>query len=330
MLHRIFVIVIAAAAALAIPAAAQDHFGITQKAAVSGTVHAYDGHPVANARVELLSLRDGSSAGYAYTTPSGTFEIDEVADGAYEVVAVLGISETRERLQITAGGAENLSLRLPPTENADASSGGDSVSVAELKVPEKARNALKKAEAALDKRELQKAATYVGEALVAYPKYAAAMALRGILKLDSQQFEPAKQDLESAIQMDPNYAMSYIALGATYNVLTQYEDAIRTLDHGISLSPRSWQGYFEMSKALLGKGDYETALHQLDKTEDLAPKGYAPIHLVRAHALLGLKNYDAAMLELETYLQNAPKGATTEDAQHTLDKVKAFRASNGH
>ncbi len=327
MLQRIFVLMIAVAAVWAIPAAAQNHFGLAQKAAVSGTVRAFDGHPVANARVEVLSLRDGSSAGYAYTSPSGSFEIDDIADGAYEIVAVLGIGETRERVEIVAGSPETLSLRLPPTENADAGN-RDSVSVAELKVPEKARDAFKKAQAALDKREIQKATEYVGEALVNYPKYAAAMALRGILKLDAQQFEPAKQDLESAIQMDPNYAMSYIALGATYNVLARYEDAIRTLDHGIALSPRSWQGYFEMSKALLGKGDYQTALHQLDKTEGLAPKNYAPIHLVRAHALLGLKNYDAATLELETYLQNAPKGANAEDAQHTLDKVKAFRASS--
>ena len=151
MLHRVFVLVIAVAAALAIPTAAQDHFGLTQKATVSGTVRAFDGHPVANARVEVLSLRDGSSAGYAYTSPSGSFEIDDIVDGTYEVVAVLGIAETRERMEIVAGGAENLSLRLPPTENADAGN-SDSVSVAELKVPEKARDAFKKAEAALDKR----------------------------------------------------------------------------------------------------------------------------------------------------------------------------------
>lgn len=331
MRYWVILAAIAAFLALGLAAVAQDrdHFNQELNPSVSGTVRNAQGQPMGNVRVDVISTMTGMTAGTTYTSTSGYFEIDDIANGAYEVVAVKGVSEARERVDLMGQTGLNVSLRFPPTERAYTGN-PYSISVEQMKVPDKARDAFKKAQSALDKREIDKANRYDAEALKIYPKYADAVALRGILKMDAQQFDAARQDLEQAVQLDPNYALAYIALGAAYNLLTRYDDAIRTLDQGIARSPQSWQAYFEMSKALLGKGQYEAAIHQLDKCDDLAPKNYAPTHLVRAHALLGLKEYDAAMLELETYLQREPSGPNSMAVQQTLNQVKAFRASNSH
>lgn len=293
---------------------------------LSGMVRTNDGQPAKEARVEVTDLRTGQIAASAYTNSGGAFEVPNLNRGSYEVVAQLGLAEIRERVSVD-GSDSTLALRLPPV--AAASKAGDhySVSVAQMKVPEKARKAFNNAESAVKKQKLEDAQKNLAEALSIYPGYAEALTLRGILKLDAGQADAARADLEQAVDSDNNYSMGYIALGACYNMLTRWDDALRVLDRAVGLSPTSWQGYFEMGKSLIGKADYEAALRQLNRAEDMHPK-YPLLHLVKAHALLGLKNYAEAMSELEAYLEKEPAGAQSQEAKLTLEKVRAFAASN--
>jgi tetratricopeptide (TPR) repeat protein len=295
---------------------------------VSGSVRTFDNRPAANARVEVRNVETGQTVASAYTNDNGTFDINSIPNGSYEISAVSGLDEARERLEMRGGAGSVVSLRLPRPEGSQAGN-ADSVSVAQFKVPGKARAAFKKAESAMNHQKTDEAQKYVAEALQGYPEYAEALTLRGILKLDANDAAGAAADLEHAVKADPSYSLAYIALGAVYNTQSKFEDAARTIDRGIALSPRSWQGYFEMGKALLGKGDYQASVRQLTKAESLGPREYPLLHLVKAHALLGMKDYPEAMAELETYLQKAPPDdQVSAEARQTLAKVKAFAGSN--
>jgi tetratricopeptide (TPR) repeat protein len=246
-----------------------------------------------------------------------------VPAGIYEVVGQLGLEEARETVSVQAVDAM-VSLRLPgvgPPQSGDRLS----VSVAQMKVPEKARKAFNKAQVAMDKQKTEEANKYVAEALELHPEYSEALTLRGILKLDSNQLQDALTDLQHAVKCDTNYATAYLALGAAYNALSQYDEALRILDRGVGLSPTSWQAYFEMGKAFLGKANYEASIRQLIKAENMQPK-YSLIHLVKAHALLGMKSYPAAMSELELYLEQNPQGKDSAGARRTLERVRSFSA----
>lgn len=299
--------------------------GARQNLSLSGLIRTSDGRPAKDARIEVHSRQTGQVVAYAYANASGSFEIN-VPRGLYEVVAQLGLQETRETVTLE-GTAAVVSMRLPG--NAPPQAGGRfSVSVAQMQIPDKARKAYKKAAAALDKQNLDDAAKHVARAIEIHPKYSEALTLRGILKLEASQMEDALADLQLAVEADNNYSMAYLALGATYNAMTRYDDALRVLDRGVGLSPASWQGYFEMGKAFLGKRNYEASIRQLNKAEDLRPK-YALLHLVKAHALLGMKNYPEAMGELELYLQQNPQGRDSANARETLEKVRTFSAATG-
>ena len=291
---------------------------------ISGTVTTFDGQPMKGARVEVRNLATGEIIGSAYTLDNGSFEIANIPTGTYDVVAQAGLAEVRERIPVQSG---DVSLNLRMAQEGDSGAGGrNSVSVAQMKVPEKARKDLKKAREALQKQKIDEAQKYLAQALETYPNYAEALTLRGILKLDDKQYDGASQDLEAAIHCDPNYPLAYFALGATYNLLSRWDDATRALQRGLGLEPNSWQGHFELSKTLIAQRQYEAALGQLGKAEDENAK-YAMIHLLKAHALLGLKNYPDAMAELETYLQREPNGTASAQAKQTLDKVRAFVAT---
>jgi Tfp pilus assembly protein PilF len=292
---------------------------------LTGTIRDANGTPVKDARIEIQSRENGQIVFSGYTMPNGTFAIPNLPTGSYEVVVTSGLQESREPVMLE-GAEQDVTVVLPVGSSLNT---GDknSISVAQMKVPERARNAYHKAQDAMHKEKAADAEKYVEEALRDYPQYADALTLRGILRLDAKKYDEASRDFEQAIQYDPNYPVAYVALGATYNLLSRWDDALRVLTRGTTLNPSAWQAYFEMGKAFMGKGDYQTALQQLDKTAQLRPE-YALLHLVKAHALLGLKNYTNAMAELEAYLAHEPAGPQAQEARETLDKVKAFTAAN--
>jgi len=292
---------------------------------ISGTVRSGEDRPAADARVEVRDVLTGQLVAAGYCNYSGSFDI-EVPNGRYELVVTQGLAETRERVEV-AGSPAFVSLRLPAANSGSDVGGPHTVSVAQFKVPGKARGLLKKARSAFEKGKTEESSRYLSAALEIYPAFAEALTLRGILSLDEGKPDQARQDLENAIAADSSYALAYVVLGANYNLLSRFDDALRTLDHGVALAPNSWQGYFEMGKAFIGKANYPAALRQLNKAEEMAPRSYPLIHLVKAHTLLAMQSYPEAMEELQAYLDGAPKGPKSDEARAMLEKVRAFSAS---
>jgi len=294
---------------------------------VTGTIRTAKGTPVADARIELHNAKTGQLFTSGYTNAQGAFEFANVPNGVYELVAASGLSEVRETLNVPSPPGLNLII-ADASQGADAVPGDKTVSVAQFKVPGKARDLLKKAQAAANKNKPEDVNKYLTRALEIYPQFAEALTFRGILKLDANQVPAAIEDLEKAVHYDAGAPMSYLVLGAAYNLAERFDDALRMSDHGVALMPSAWQGYFEMAKSYVGKADYPRAIQQIDKAISFAPKDFAPVHLVKAHALLALKNYSEAMGELQAFLERAPKNdPNTAQAMAMLDQAKAFTAT---
>ena len=290
--------------------------------ALYGTVLTADNKPLRDVRVDLRDS-NGATLNSVYTNGSGMFEFPQVASGIYEVVAVSGLQETRQRVEMDKMPS-GLNLRMPVQSTPNDGTPGNSISVAQFKVPGKARNELKSAQEASTKGNVEAAEKHLEKALAVYPKYADALTLRAILKMDANNRQGAVADLQEAIQDDQNCSMAYIVMGAVLNMEGKFDDAIRSLERGEALSPDSWQAYFELGKALTAKSEYEPALRQLNKAQSLAPKDYPPIHLVKARAMMGLNDYSGEMAELHQYLDKEPQGAHSAVARQMLDQARAF------
>lgn len=294
---------------------------------ISGVVVGRDGSPITGARVELRSENTGHVAASGYTNASGLFEFANLPSVPFEVVVTTGLSEAREHVSVD--GSVGLKIRLDTSNQQAAQADGNAtVSVAEYKVPQKARDALHKAEAALQKNKPEETAKYLAKALDIYPDYAPALTLRGVLSLDRSDPNSAMNDFDKAIHSDPGFALAYTAMTAAFNQLNKFDDALRSAERAITLAPRSWQTYFEMAKAYVGKADYQKALEQLTRAQSLNPGEYAPIHLVRAHVMLAMKNYSNAMDELQAFLKLAPQDPNSASARSVLEKVKAAVAAS--
>jgi len=290
------------------------------------TVRDHANQPVTDARVEVRPVMSIGSGASGYTNRSGIFEATGLGDGAYEIVAQKGVMQTSERVEV-GSGLTAMSLRLETTDQDAAAIGNNAtVSLAQYKVPKKAREEFKKADSALSGRKLDEAQKHLAKALEIYPDFAEALTMRGIMNLEQKNFDAAISDLDHAIKSDSGYSMSYIAMGAAYNMTQRFDDAIRVLDRGVSLAPQSWQAYFEISKAQIGKSNYEAAIRAADKAQAFSEGRYPLVHLLKAHAMLALKQYDPAMGELQAFLDQAPKAPEAEGARTTLEQVRAFVA----
>ena len=299
----------------------------SQVTSISGVVVGSDGAPIPDARIELRNENTGNTIASGYTNANGVFEFANLPSTPYEVVATAGLTESHER--VGPEGLIGLRMRLNTTNQMAAHADGTAtVSVAEYKVPQKARDAFHKAEVALSKNKIEETSKYLAKALEIYPNYASALTLRGVLSLDHADANAALNDFDKAIHCDPSLALAYTAMTAALNQLNKFDDALRSADRAITLAPRSWQSYFEMAKAYVGKADYQHALQQLTRAQSLSPTEYAPIHLVRAHVMLALKQYGNAMNELQAFLTLAPQDPNSAAARTALEKVKAALASS--
>src|SRR4051812_44865018 len=127
----------------AVTAAAQfspidpDFSNIGSHYAVTGSVRDMNNRPLSGVRVELQDSLTGRSVAVAYTFGNGGFELRDVPKGQYELIASLGLRETRSRID-SPGDSGDINLRMPPVAANDSDAGSSSsVSMSQMQVPGK-------------------------------------------------------------------------------------------------------------------------------------------------------------------------------------------------
>jgi tetratricopeptide (TPR) repeat protein len=286
-----------------------------------GRVATADGQPAAGIRIEV---RDATSAVTLDTSTrqDGSFEVNNLTEGNYEVLAQAEHSSVRAYVTIQFG-LSSIDLRLPANA---AQSRRPTVSVAAMMVPAKARDAYDKARQRFASGKLDQSQRFLDRALQLYPGFSEALTLRGMVETKNGQFQAAQRDLEQAIQEDASYGPAYTVLGAVYNSEGLYDEALHTLDHGAEVSPGVWQTYVELTRASIGKGQYQEGLRFAARAEQLNGNSFAPLHLLKAYAMVPLKLYQEARRELQMYLEQEPKGPGAEQAQLLLVRLQAAEA----
>jgi tetratricopeptide (TPR) repeat protein len=292
---------------------------------ITGVVQDNQNNGLKDVRVELTDA-SGAMVGSAYTNPSGHFEFSRLAPGTYTVVATSGLQQASERVD-TTNFSNSVSVRMQGVGRPADGIEGNSISIAQYRVPAKAREAYRKAHEAVEKGKMDDAHKHLTRALELCPNYADALTLRAVLELNERDSPAAVADLDKAIQADGNNAMAYMVMGSALNMQSKFDEAIRSLQRGQSLAPNYWQGYFEMGKSYIGKSDYPDALKQLERAQSLAPADYPLISLLRAHALLAMKQFPEAMTALQAYLQKDPQGPNSVQAHKMLEQAQAYVAS---
>lgn len=287
-------------------------------ASISARVYFADGQPAPGATVEFRAIQSGNTRTLD-AGPRSNVDVNCATPGWYRITARLGQSESSEELNVGPGQVEMVTLRLPNTQSAGAA---PTVSASQLRMPEKARKEIEKAEQRLFKHDTQGALKCIEESLKAYPDNSEAYRLRGLVSLTEGRPADAVNDLDRAVKLDSGNAMARVILGATFNALSKFKDAARAITGALPIAPQMWQAQYELGKAYAGMGNLKQALQTIDRAIALNPK-FAPMRYVRGAILLKAHEYADGARDLQQYLHDEPNGPEAASARKLLASVQA-------
>jgi hypothetical protein len=287
---------------------------------LAGAVYTRDGKPLPGAWVTIRNIQSGDMVFNGKTGADGAFEVPVTANATFEVVARQGTDEDRA----IASADDTMALRMTlPVRAVNRGEPSDSVSMADLKAPPKAQQALDKGAKALVARDVSGARKYLEQAVEIYPDYPAALTLLALTRAKDDQ-AGALLLARRASQLSPERAFTRAVLAGVLNDSGQSQPALDEADAAIALSASLWQGHFERARALASLGHLDDALTSAIRADDLTQGHLLSVRVARSRLLAALGRTDEAQDQLNAFIQTAPDRASKERAAAEKLTINGF------
>jgi len=291
---------------------------LVSRATISGSVFVENiSQPAARIKVDVRALSGGQIA-TAYTDASGRFEANGPNGSSSYIVSVEepGYEPVEERVE-PAGTLSSVVLTLKKARSTEAAPIGEryTVSVHDLNAPGKARKALEKGLARLQKKDPAGSIAHFKEATNAFPDYYEAFYQLGLANLELRRGDEAERALQKAIDLTGGHnADPQFALGALLCDRRQYADAERLTRRALEIDPVSWRGYLFLGQALYGQNRLDDAEKNarmaLSRRSDVASA-----YVLLANIDIRRHDYRHAITELDSFLRLKPDGPTSDQAR---------------
>jgi tetratricopeptide (TPR) repeat protein len=277
---------------------------------------------VEQVRVELKRFT-GEVVNGAFTKQNGEFEFTGVASGNYLlVVEEKDYEPVRENLEVMGTSRLGIVLYLKkmtggPTEP------GQAVSVRELALPRKTRDAYRKGLALLyEKKDFPASIVQFRKTVADAPAYYEAHFHLGVAMIEAGQLTEAEQTIGKCIELATasNFADPYFALASLLSNQNRFAEAERLARKGLALNDSMWQGHYELARALMGLRRTEEA--EKSATESINRRSdFAPAYLLLANVNIRKKDYPALLRNLDEFLRLDPTGPMSTQARQMRERV---------
>jgi tetratricopeptide (TPR) repeat protein len=286
---------------------------------ISGTVLSQgDNRTLSQVAVRLKS----HSAGVFHsilTDYDGHFEVAGLPPGSYEInVEESGYDTVRTKAQLE-GPSLKLVLYLTPAKWSPARQNEYTVSVRDLKIPDKAREEYQKGMERLAKDDYTGSVNHFAKAIKVFPEYYEALSQLGIAEIRLGSREEARKAFQAAIDLSKGrHAAAQFGLGYLLYLEGKADEAEAILRRGLELDGNAPDGHVILGLALL-------RLNRLDEAERSAREallrkpGFAEAYLVLADVYARRRNYQEQVQDLETYLRLEPRGPASARAHQARE-----------
>jgi tetratricopeptide (TPR) repeat protein len=294
-----------------------------QAVEIFGTVFAEaSDRPIDGAMVNIRSLTGGPFAS-VLTDWNGHFQVRGLNPGMYEIVMEeAGYKPTRETLQLPRGPSPPLELYLKASNASPVRRTDYAVSVRQLRIPIKARNAFDKGLQRLAKNDAVGSRTQFARATVAFPDYYEAYYHMGVADLRLGHEKEAAQAFQKAIDLSGgHYAWAQFALGLLLCRRGEYAEAETVIRQGLDVDGNSATGHLFLSLALF-------RLNRLEEAEKSAREalmrrpGFAWPYLVLADVYARRGEYAMQLHDLDAYLKLDPDGPASKQVREFREVVQ--------
>jgi tetratricopeptide (TPR) repeat protein len=298
-----------------------------QTAGIFGTVLAEGSEiPISSVLVGVRSLAGGSFAG-VLTDSSGHFEMRGLTPGNYEIMLEeVGYEPTHANLQVH-GPKQPVQLYLRVSKQLPGRNANYTVSVRELKIPGKARNAFESGLERLKKFDAAGGRTQFARAIAAFPEYYEAYYHLGVAELRLGNDKKAAEAFQKAIDLSGGrYPWAQFSLGFALCRLGDYAEAKRVIDRGLELDSNSAIGQVMLSMVLFDLDRPEEA-EQSAREAVLRNPRLAAAYLALADVHGRRHEFAMQLHDLDTYLKLAPDGPDRRLIRQVRDVVQRMASS---
>lgn len=236
------------------------------------------------------------------TTPY--FEINPLETVHTEVVHVKPSSQKSEGEQSTA-----------PT-----------VSVSDLKVPQKAGAEMKKGLESYAQGDMEKAAAHFEKAVEKYPQYARAYDMLGVIAIKSSDRTRARDLFSKSMQVDSTFQPAYVDMARMDTEEQNYAASESLLAKAIAMNPSNPDAMALLAATEFANKEYDKALADVERTHALRNhERFAEVH-VMAGKVLAMQNHpESAIAQFEMFLQEKPGSPQAQSVRKAMASLNAAR-----
>jgi tetratricopeptide (TPR) repeat protein len=269
----------------------------------------------------IVSLRS-DSAGISrsvLTDYDGKFEVQGLTPGVYVIgVEELGYEPTTIRAELKEV-VSKLVLRLRPAHHSAPARGSYTVSVAQLKIPEKARDEFKKGLERLAKNDTSGSLSHFNKAIQDYPAYPEAYYHVGVAQAKAGHGDEALGAFQRAIDLsDGSYPWAEFGVGFVLAKRGKLAEAEAIIRKGLEKDKESPEGHLVLGMTLLRMNRVEEAEQNAQEALMRKPN-LAEAYLVLSDVYAWRGEYRAQLEVLDNYSKLEPNGTDNESVRHARE-----------
>ena len=281
-------------------------------------------------RVELLQgILNASAEEVEMTNSSGSAEFPNLVSGDYRVqVSGQGLENTSSSvIHIDDGrvfASEMVVVRKieQPSNGEGKGASADTVTMAELKVPQKASDEFARGDAEMQHNKWKKAAEHFSNAVAIYPQYASAYYNLSVAYFQLKEPDQQREALEKALTINGNLVPALVSL-AHLEVADHESDSARALlDKAVSADPTNVEALALRVRVDFIQGQYQQAVDDTQKVHALPHQGYASVHYTAAGALQQLNRIPEMIVQLQLFLQEDPQNPRASYVRQTIAQLQ--------
>jgi tetratricopeptide (TPR) repeat protein len=275
-----------------------------------------------------VSLHGATSPFIASTLTDvhGRFRFKGLAAGQYTLAAfVPGYGEKRSTIDVgpsstDAKGCYRVTVRFD--QGAAPETIGETVSTAELAIPDRARKQFMEAQKRLEKRDIDGAVEHLRNAVAIAPAYTAAWNNLGTIAYQTRTYQQAEEYFRKALLADPGAFEPLVNLGGVLLTLEKFDEAYQYNLFAVLKRPRDAlaNSQFGMNYFALGKPDL--AEKYLLEARRLDPGHFSHPQLLLAEIYLRRHDPAKAADQLEDFLRYHPDWPAAEKMRESVARLR--------
>jgi tetratricopeptide (TPR) repeat protein len=287
------------------------------------------GHAMSGIRVQLLQgLASAVPVEVEMTNSSGSVDFRDLPPGDYRVVVSGdGIETTQSDVHIGDGevfGSRLIAVRKAAEPNSGVPKGvlGNTVTVAELNVPQEATQELTRGAAEMQHNNWKKAAEHFNKAIAIYPQFASGYYNLSVAYSRLGKPEAQRDALQKALKINDSFVPALVSL-AHLEVADHKQEQARTfLDKAVSADPSNVEALALRVRVDYLQGQDQQAIADAQRVHDLPHQGYATVHYTAAAAFQRLNRIPEMLAQLQLFIQEDPKNPRADYVRQTIAELQ--------